>query len=323
MIDADLSPGPAPAVAPPTATVPAPPAEAPKLADWLVPMDRIAEDDGYLERLGDRHWAFFAEDSPTLLVTFESAAHLRDRKDNLPEGLALAKARGWSHLCLIAEGPTWYRDRAVYGYFDRLVDDAFFEDFDRVIFLGAGMGGYAAAAYSVTAPGAQVVAISPRATLDPALAGWDDRDRKARRLNFSDRYGFAPAMVDGAEHVWLIHDPVHAPDAMHAALFHRPHVTPLPARHTGERLAAMLDAAGVIGPVLDAVSVGAMTPGVFAKVWRARRDHGGYLRNLVQVLQDSGRTGLEIRALRSITRRMNAPRLARRLAALTGTPAKD
>ncbi len=27
-------------------------------------MDAVAEDDGYLEKLGPRHWAFFAEDGP-------------------------------------------------------------------------------------------------------------------------------------------------------------------------------------------------------------------------------------------------------------------
>lgn len=290
----------------------------PGLAGWLTAMDKIAEDDGYLEPLGKRHWAFFAETSPTLLVTFETAASIRSAKDNLPQGYVLAAARGWSHLCVIADGDTWYRDRAVYGYFDRLVDDAFFEDFDQVLFYGAGMGGYAATAYSVVAPGAAVVAVAPRATLDPARAGWDARDRTARRLNFTDRYGYAPDMTEGTGQVWLIHDPHHAPDAMHAALFARPHVTLLLARHAGARVDWMLEAMNLPGPILDAAARGGLTQTSFARLWRARRDFGPYLRNLVQRSQDMGRTGLEVRALRSITARMNAPRLARRLASLSG-----
>ena len=45
----------------------------PEGQEWLTAMDAIAEDDGYLERVGARHWAFFAEDRPNLLVTFERA----------------------------------------------------------------------------------------------------------------------------------------------------------------------------------------------------------------------------------------------------------
>jgi hypothetical protein len=155
--------------------------------DWLSAMDLIAEDDGYLERLGARHWAFFAEDRPQLLVTFERAETIRARESQLPAAYEMAKARGWSILTLIAEGETWWRDRAVWGYFDRLVDDAFFDDFDQVLFHGAGPAGYAACAYAVAAPGARVLAVAPRATLDPEVAGWDRRNLAARRLDFTTR----------------------------------------------------------------------------------------------------------------------------------------
>ncbi len=296
--------------------------EKPQLAGWLAAMDAIAEDDGYLEPLGQRHWAFFAETSPTLLVTFETVASIKARKDSLPQGYALAQANGWSHLCLISDGNTWYRDRAVYGYFDRLVDDAFFEDFDQVLFYGADMGGYAATAFSVTAPGAAVVAICPRATQDPARAGWDNRDRTARKLCFTDRYGYAPDMTEGTGRVWLIHDPLIAADAMHAALFVRPYVTTLTTRHAGPQVETTLVAMGLLGPILQAAAAGSLTTASFAKLWRARRTYGPYLRGIVQRTQDTGRTGLELHALRSITSRMNAPRLARRLASLSAGAAK-
>ncbi len=121
--------------------------------DWLKRIASVGEAAGYFEPLGAHHWALFADDGRVLYVTFESADAIRARDDGLPHGYETAQENGWSHLCLIAEGETWYRDADVYRYFDRLVDDAFFEDFDRVIFHGAGMGGYAACAFSVTAPG--------------------------------------------------------------------------------------------------------------------------------------------------------------------------
>ncbi len=250
--------------------------------DWLSAMETASEEEGYLEPLGDRHWAFFLDDAPILLVTFESAADIRARPTRMPLGHEIASARGWSALCIIAEGPTWYRDRRVYGYFDRLVDDAFMEDFDRVVFLGAGgMAGYAAAAYSVTAPGAAVVVIAPRATMDPERAGWDLRDPAARRLNFTDRYGYAPDMTEGAGKVFVIHDPHHAPDAMHAALFDKTYVTRLPMRHTGPDTGRAAVASGLLGPVLDDAMAGTLDGPGFAQIWRvARRSHGPYLQSL-------------------------------------------
>jgi hypothetical protein len=262
---------------------------------WLQAMEASSEEEGYLEPLGDRHWAFFLDDSTTLLVTFESAADIRARPGNMPRGYHIALARRWSHLCIIADGPTWYRDRRVYGYFDRLVDDGFLEDFDRVVFYGAGgMAGYAAAAFSVTAPGATVVAVAPRATMDADLASWDDRNPETRRMVFTDRYGFAPDMTEGAGPVFVIYDPHHAPDAMHATLFARPHITRLPMRQTGSASATIVEATGMAEALLDAAMAGKLDRSGFDRIWRAaRRGHAPYL---LALRDDNAAQGKAVRA---------------------------
>lgn len=288
--------------------------------EWQRAMLSIAEGDGDFLPLGDRHYAFFAEERPILLVTFEDAAAVRDRDrdDNLPEFYHMAKARGWSLLTILAEGETWWRDPAVFRYFDRLADDGFLEDFDRVIFYGAGPAGYAAAAYSITAPGAELVLVAPRATLDPALAGWDQRHRSARRINFRSRYGYAPDMTESASRVWLIHDPLHRPDAMHAALFQRPWVTQLHARHTGEGTEDTLKEMRVLDRILEAAMEGKFSPAYFSWLWRGRRSNSSYLRAILAAARLQGRPRREIMICRSVTSRLNAPRFARRLAELTG-----
>ncbi|MAN98436.1 MAG: phosphoadenosine phosphosulfate reductase, partial [Roseovarius sp.] len=168
-------------------------------AAWCERANELAGDDGYAERLGDRHAAVLIERKPTLLVSFEAFHRLPTLSPQAqPLGWALTKALGWSHLCLISERDTWFRDKRVYGYFDRLIDDGFFDDFEQVIFYGAGPCGYAAAAFSVSAPGAKVVMLSPQASLDPRVAEWDDRFLRMRRVSFSDRYGYAPDMLDAA-----------------------------------------------------------------------------------------------------------------------------
>lgn len=282
-------------------------------AGWIAALEEMTAEEGYLEPLGPAHFAFFTDAGTTLLVSFETVDAARARPGQMPLGHAVAAERGWSHLCLLAEGETWYRDPAVYAYFDRLVDDAFFEDFDRVLFYGAEMGGYAACAFSVTAPGAQVLAISPRATLNPAQAGWDKRNRGARRLDFTSRYGYAPDMTEGAGQVVVIHDPGVPEEAMHAALYRAPWVTTLKAPLMGGRIDWALGHMGVLAEAMELAMAGRLGSFSFAGLWRRRRDFAPYLQAILDRAEDRGRRGLAIAICRSVTRRLRAPRFARRL----------
>src|SRR6056297_1435981 len=201
---------------------------------WLEKAAEIADDAGYLERLGESHAAILIEEKPTLLVTFETHESINRQSGSAqPMGWEMVRALGWSHLCILSDGDTWFRDRRVFGFFDRLVDDGFFEDFEQVIFYGAGECGYAAAAFSVAAPGATVIAVQPQASLDPRVAEWDDRFVHMRRTSFTDRYGYAPDMLDAAERAFVLYDPEIELDAMHAALFTRANVTKFRMRFMG------------------------------------------------------------------------------------------
>jgi hypothetical protein len=283
---------------------------------WLQAIDDIGEEAGYFQTLGAKHWAYFIDESPTLLVTFETVDAIRANASQLPSGDAVARKHGWSHLCIIADGDTWYRDPAVYRFFDRQVDDAFFEDFDSVVFYGAGMGGYAACAYCVTAPGATVLAISPRATLDPARVGWDKRDIARRRLDFKSRYGYAPDMTEGAGQVFLAFDPDFAPDAMHATLFVRPWVTPLHTRLLKDQVDPALTQMGALTQMIEAAAQGTLSPKSFARIWRARRKHIPYLKTLLSLAKASKHPNREFKICNNVTRRLNAPVFRKRLVEL-------
>lgn len=284
---------------------------------WFAAMEERCLEEGYFEPLGRQHWAWFHDDGPTLLVTFESLESILTRPDRLSAGYAVAAAKGWSHLCLIADGPTWYRDSAVYRYFDRLVDDSFFEDFDRVVFYGAGVAGHAAAAYSVAAPGATVIAVAPRATLDPSLAGWDDRHVTARRMDFTSRYGYAPDMLEGAGSVLVLFDPLARTDAMHAALFRAPHVQLLRTRHLGDRAEEVLNALGILPRLLTEAGDGKLDAAMFARLWRKRSRNGGYMDGLLAAADTRGQQRRAWVIAREAAIRTRAPRF-RRVAARLG-----
>jgi hypothetical protein len=288
-----------------------------KKRDWIAQLADITQASGTFEVLGERHFATRVTAGRTLLVSFETIQGIQLHSDlGQPLGWEMVKAHGWSHLCLISDGDTWFRDAAVYALMDRLTDADWFEEFDRVIFYGAGPCGYAAAAFSVAAPGALVLAVQPQATLDPRVTEWDNRFAHMRRTSFSDRYGFGPDMLDAAQDAYVLYDPAEDLDAMHAALFTRPNVTKLRLRHMGDALQGDLIKMELLEDLLLALDAGRLTPLEFARMARARRDHPAYLRNLLGHLDAAHRPYLAMLLCRNVVARMTAPRIKRRLDAL-------
>lgn len=283
--------------------------------EWLAEIALIGEASGYFQTVGDAHAALFVDESlDALIVSFDTVASARaGSQEGLPHAAVIAEEHGLSLLSLVAKGPTWFRDPDVYTYFDRLVDDAFFEDFDRVIFYGAGMCAYAAAAYSVTAPGATVIAISPQATLDPAVAPWDDRFVGMRRTDFTSRYGFAPDMIEAADQAYIIYDPAVELDSMHAALFRGPQVSHVRFRHGGIHIGADMQEMGLLGDIFERAAAGALTEADFYKALRGRRNHMPYLRSLLNRVHIEDRDWLVALLCRSVLRNHNAPRFKHHL----------
>lgn len=285
-----------------------------KKRDWLTQLSEITEGSGSFHALGSRHFATRITAGRTLLVSFETIQGIQLHSDiGQPLGWEMVKAHGWSHLCLISDGDTWFRDPAVYALFDDLTDEGWFEDFDRVIFYGAGPCGYAAAAFSVASPGAFVLAVQPQATLDPRVTEWDNRFTHMRRTSFTDRYGYAPDMLDAAHRGFIVYDPAEDLDAMHAALFTRPNVSKLRLRHMGDALQGDLIEMEILEDLLLAIEADSLSRLEFARMARARRDHPAYLRNLLGHLDATHRPYLAMLLCRNVVERMHAPRIRRRL----------
>lgn len=285
-------------------------------AQWLEEMRDIGETCGFFEPLGPRHNAAFIEKGDTLLVTFESLPAIQSlSEDARPIGFDLAKANDWSCLTVISNRDTWFREGEIYGFFDQMTDDGFFDDFEQVIFFGAGPCGYAACAFSVASPGATVFALEPQATLDPRLTEWDDRFVHMRRSNFTDRYGFAPDMLEAASAAYVIYDPADRLGAMHAALFQRSGVTRFRARHLGGGMQQCLTQMGVIEPLVTAAANGTLDTALFAQLYRHRRSHALYCKKLFATLESQDRPHLAEAVCAYIVNQFGAPRYRRKLKA--------
>jgi hypothetical protein len=267
---------------------------------WHARVAELGNALGRCESLGGRDLAVRLDAGRSLMVSFETIpAARRFNPEAAPRGWLVARARGWSALTLLADArDSWFRDGAVHAYFDRLIDAGYFEDFDRVLFFGAGGAGYAAAAYSVAAPEARVLAIRPQATLDPAQAAWDRRFLGQRARDFTSRFGYAPQMLETASRAWILHDPLVAEDAMHATLFAAHNTMLLRTPHLGPTPERELAAMGVLDHLIDDAMAGTLDAAPFARHWRARREHLPYLRTLFRQLDDDGRVGLLARLCR-------------------------
>lgn len=286
-------------------------------AVWKNRLIELVKELGEYRALGNRHFATFVRQSDTLLVTFETVQGIRSLSEHAqPFGFEMVRARGWSHLGLISNGDTWFRDPAVYEYFDHLIDTGLLEEFERVVFYGAGPCGYAAAAFSVSAPGATVVAVQPQATLDPRMTEWDSRFAELRRLNFTDRFGYAPDMMDAAAQGFVLYDPRQELDAMHAALFARPNVTRLRMPFMGSALQTQLIEMNLLYRLLSLAGMNGLDEEAFYKLYRARRQNQSYLRALLGHLDREDRPLLAALLCRNVTNRLNAPKFRRRLDAL-------
>lgn len=285
--------------------------------DWLDALKSVVEEHGYFEPLSSAHSVTFLDGSPTLLVTFESIPEIANRtQQRLPRGFDFVTRRGWSHLSIIAHEPGWFRDARLYRYFDRLVDDGFFEGFDKVLFFGQHQGGYAAAAYSVAAPGARVLLLRPVATLDPEVTGFDSRYKADRRTVFTDRYGYAPDMIDAANRAWVIYDPTELFDSMQAALFTRPNVQKFKCPGLGSKLDTGLDQVGALNKLISAAMSGELDSEAFGQIWRDRHDSAHYLRGLVAQCEKQGRLGLALRVCDTALARDPHPFFAKRREAI-------
>lgn len=271
--------------------------------------------DGFQRQLDDGHWVTFLSRGPNLLVTFEPLEiTLVADQTGLPMGMDFLEDKNWSLLHFSNANESWFRSQAMYDFLDGLVDDCFFEDFDQVTFFGVGTSGYAAAAFSVVAPGATVVAIRPQATLDTEKAGWDHRYPEARRLRFNDRFGYAPDMLEGAGNAVILYDPLEHLDAVHASLFQGPNVMRLKCRYMRDSIDTSLKQMDVLHRVIELAANGTLTAEMFYKMIRVRRNHARYLRSLMFHVDREEHTLRTAIVCAHVLQRINGPAFRRKLA---------
>jgi hypothetical protein len=270
--------------------------------EWSVIAKDLAGNKGFFTDCGE-HSFLYVPRGKTLVVTFDNLdIAMTKRTTRRPWGFEFIEARNWSMLGVMANGWTWFRDPAVTTEFDRLKNSGFFEQFDRVVFYGASMGGYAAAAYSSAAAGSTVFAISPQSTLDKTVVPWEMRYKTVWNRDFSGPYGDAALVSDTAETVHIMYDPYVKPDAAHAARFKGKNVKHWRGPHLGHRLGSSLLQMGILNDIASKCINGELDNATFYTLLRKRRDLPRYLRELTLLTLEKGHIDLATRVAKFIQR---------------------
>ncbi len=262
--------------------LPKPPEPTDAASSWARIATDLAGKDGWYRPGENGHSLLYMPRSKdTLVVTFDNLdVAMNNRKDRRPWGYSFIKEQNWSMLSAIAGGWTWYREPWVYDQFDELKQSGFFDQFQRVVFYGASMGGYAACAFSPAAPGCDVVAISPQSTVDKSVVPWETRYKTVWDRDFTGPYGDAAQVSQAARRVSILYDPYEPLDAGHAARFTNANVSHLRAPLLGHRLGSSLLQMGILHPIILGALNGTLTEAEFYTLLRARRQFPRYQREL-------------------------------------------
>jgi hypothetical protein len=258
----------------------------PPSGEWSTLAAKLAGKTGFFDEL-EEHSFLFMPRGRTLVVTFDNLdIAMTKRDDRRPWGFSFIEAQGWSMLGVMANGWTWFRHPEVSAKFLELRDSGFFAQFERIVFYGASMGGYAAAAFSAAAPDATVFAISPQSTLDKSIVPWEMRYKKVWDRDFTGPFGDAALASQQARDVHVMFDPYVDPDAAHARRFTGDNVTFWRCPLLGHRLGSSLQQMGVLQEIARDAIAGTLTPHQFHQLLRHRHGFARFQRELANLALD-------------------------------------
>jgi hypothetical protein len=246
----------------------------PAIADaFALQRQRAADLGGFMLELDHHVLTWLPGRGERLVVSFDNLAAVRETEDRIIWGQKFLTAQGFDVLGLQIKRRDWYRDAQVIGALTGLRDDGFFRRFPKVSMYGSSMGGFAALAFALLAPGCTVMAFAPQRSLDTRLCPYETRYRHARQTtDWALPFGDAAEGLRAASRVYIAFDPTEALDRAHAAALAAPNVTFLPMRHMGHKLPPGLLKMGLLKPLSQAAFEARLDLPEFARMMRARRD---------------------------------------------------
>ena len=235
---------------------------------------------------------WFEHRSPTLFVTFDNLATLDDPYPRLPWMYARVAGLKYSILGVQTFRKDWFRQPTSSAQIAGLAARGFFDRFDRVVFMGASMGAFAALNFAPLVSGAWVLAFSPQSTMNRQIAPFEKRFQYAVKRSNWEGMPFldAAAAVPYIPKIALFYDPLEAEDRLHAARLDAPqvqHLAVLNATHQAIRLVVKCDA---LPEMMREFAETGRLGHAFHTRMRARKEVRSWRRALVNNLEKRGRS---------------------------------
>ncbi|MEM9128344.1 MAG: glycosyltransferase family 2 protein [Pseudomonadota bacterium] len=261
-----------------------------RLPDWFDEIRPGGEMRGFFDRRLRHSLVFVERPVKRLLVSFDNLSNVNDESiARVPWAYKFARDINISHLGVMAHVADWYRDEDLIQYFEKLTSEGFFEGYDRVIFAGVSMGGFAAVSFASLVPGAHVVSINPQSTLDIDLVPWETRYANGRRQDWTLPYSDASKLTQSLGRVSIFYDPYFELDKKHVERFTGKNVRIFNCRYSNHKTAVFLRKIGALKPIMRSAIFDEITENDFYKLYRARRDLPWFRGAVAQYFVDSDR----------------------------------
>lgn len=281
--------------------------QGPGVPRWLDELRPGTAGEGFLDKRHRHSLMFVRRPVRRLLVTFDNLSNVGDTGLlREPWGFKFAQDAKISHLGVMAHVADWYRDPDLIARMQALAAEGFFDGYDRVVFAGVSMGGFAAIALGSLVPGAHVVAVNPQSTLDPDLVPWETRYETGRRQDWTLPLSDAAALTGALGPVHVFYDPYHALDQRHVDRFAGDNIRLFHCRYSVHKTAVFLRKIGALKPVMERVIFDELGAAEFYRLYRGRRDLPWFRGSVVAYFTAKGRSEMAERFTQAFRARLRA-----------------
>ncbi|MGB0966709.1 MAG: alpha/beta hydrolase [Halocynthiibacter sp.] len=226
------------------------------------------------------------EKGKNLVISFDNLATINEEWPRLPWMHWRIAKLGYSNLGVQSFAKDWFRLTDAAELLTRLQQSGFFDQFERVVLIGASMGGFAALNYAQLIPNSTVMAFSAQSTMSKDITPFEQRFPFAvRKSNWTDEpYLDATKALPGLRNAFLFFDPHVPEDAAHAKRMQAPNVEQVKCAYCTHEAIRVFILSEAFFPLLQGVVEENRITADFWKAWRKRRNVRKWARGFLDAL---------------------------------------
>lgn len=259
---------------------------------------------GFYEKLPNSSIVYYAPPNASrLMVSFDGFNQVKNGDVNRdPWGFKFALESGWAFLGIMPYKKFWYRDEILFDKLEEIAERGLFKRYEKVLFTGSSMGGFAACAFAKLSPGANVLAFAPQNTLDPRLQNYDRRYKEALKQDWGTRYLRANDGIKDAKNVYILYDPLQKEDKIHTSHIEGANVLKCPVIGCDHAVVYVIHEIGLLKFTSMAAMEGKINFHNFRNITKHRRAARFVRINCTEYLNNKGNTQLAQRYSKALVK---------------------